>query len=309
MFFFNMQAATAAATDLAVQTALPPTSSNNIVPTTTDNVSSSTPSPPPGTETIRKTFQVNKVRQLIDLNGSTTNFHVGIRVSSKDRKPYDIALIDQTILDQQPELPYQHIDNGEYSGNLVQDKNVFQNYFLVMRADSPCDCDVEIVKTEIPPAQTQSSHEQFVVASNSTNSALIPHQPQSPLMSQATTTGSSSSSSGSSRIRYWLKSGIITALVVLGVYLVYRYYSKSNAGNKPAAGPFSFISATGVEGSSTAAKATIGLPSPPSPASGGSSSQHDSVRGPTSKYSRPNPSSSSIQNPVISRLKKLNINK
>ena len=102
---------------------------------------------------IKKTYNLTKIGQLIDLNGDTTNFDISFKVVSKNGDPFDIVVVDQTTLDNSPELQYRTASNGQMSGNIVQDKNVYQNYFISLKSDQPCVCDVEIIKKEIPNAQ------------------------------------------------------------------------------------------------------------------------------------------------------------
>lgn len=102
--------------------------------------------------TVNKTYSLNKIKQLIDLNGDTTNFNVTFKVASKNGEPFDIIVADQTTLDNSPELEFKKAPNGQMSGNIIQDKGVYQNYFLVLKADTPCECNVEIIKKEIQGA-------------------------------------------------------------------------------------------------------------------------------------------------------------
>jgi len=119
----------------------------------------------------KKTYSVGKIKQLIDLNGESTNFDAQFRIVSKNKEPFDILVVDQTTLDNNPNLEYKKADNGEISGNIVHDKNVYQNYFIILKADQPCECEVEITKKELPktavmpaqnsPTQTKKSENTF----------------------------------------------------------------------------------------------------------------------------------------------------
>lgn len=104
--------------------------------------------------TNRQTHQVGKIKKLIDLNGDTTNFDITFRVASRNKEPFELLVVDQTTLDNTPNLEYKKVDNGAISGNIVHDKNVYQNYFLILKAENPCDCDVEITKKELPKTLT-----------------------------------------------------------------------------------------------------------------------------------------------------------
>lgn len=93
---------------------------------------------------------LSKVKQLVDLNGDSVNFEIKFRVSTKNKEPFDLLVVDQTTLDNNPALEYKKITEGEISGSIVQDKNIYQNYFLILKADTPCECMVEIQKKELP---------------------------------------------------------------------------------------------------------------------------------------------------------------
>lgn len=99
-----------------------------------------------------KIYNVSKVKQLVDLNGDTTNFELKFQVSSKNNCEFETLVVDQTTLDSNPNLEYKKAQ-GTISGTIVADKNVYQNYFLVLRSDKPCECVVKIDKKEIPPNQ------------------------------------------------------------------------------------------------------------------------------------------------------------
>ena len=98
----------------------------------------------------KTTYQLNKFKTLIDLNGDTTNFSIAFRVTPHDpRIPVDMLVITQTDLDNNENLEYKRIQ-GEISGDVVHDKGIYQNYYLILKAEQPCQCDVEIMKQEIP---------------------------------------------------------------------------------------------------------------------------------------------------------------
>lgn len=105
----------------------------------------------------KKTYKLSKIKQLIDLNGDSTNFDIQFKVTSTDNAPFDIIVVDQTTLDNSPELEYKKV-NGQISGSMVQDKNVYQNHFIVLKADNPCQCDVEIIKKELPKTKTAEEY-------------------------------------------------------------------------------------------------------------------------------------------------------
>jgi hypothetical protein len=104
-----------------------------------------------------KNYSVSKVKQLIDLNGDSTNFDISFRVTSQNNAPFDILVVDQATLDGNPDLKYKSVTNGSISGRIKHDKNVYQNHFMILRAENPCECNVEIRKTDLQPAPVQQA--------------------------------------------------------------------------------------------------------------------------------------------------------
>jgi hypothetical protein len=80
--------------------------------------------------TFQKEYLLNKVKQLIDLNGDSVNFRIKFAVKSKNGEPFELTVADQTTLDNN-NLVYEKVTNGQRSGEVFQDKNVYQNFFLV----------------------------------------------------------------------------------------------------------------------------------------------------------------------------------
>lgn len=100
--------------------------------------------------TKQQTLSVNKLKQLIDLNGDSTNFHINYKIESKNQKPFDILIVDQTTLDNTPNLEYKKVEKGVVSGEIKQENNIYQNYFLVIKADEPVECVLTIDKKDLP---------------------------------------------------------------------------------------------------------------------------------------------------------------
>lgn len=96
-------------------------------------------------------YKINKIKQLIDINGDATNFDATFTAISKDGTEFDVLVIDQTTLDNTEELEYKKAEGGKMGGRIVADKNVYQNHFLILKSDKPCDVEVEITKQEIQP--------------------------------------------------------------------------------------------------------------------------------------------------------------
>ena len=102
-----------------------------------------------------QSYNLGKIKQLVDLNGDSTNFDLTFNATSKDGKEFEALVVDQTMLDNDPNPQYKKAEKGTISGNIVADKNVYQNYFLLLRSTEPCEVEVKLVKKEIQPAPQQ----------------------------------------------------------------------------------------------------------------------------------------------------------
>lgn len=98
----------------------------------------------------KKIYTLSNIRTLIDLNGDSINFEATFNIVSKNKEPFYVLVIDQTTLDNNPNHEYKIADKGQISGTITQDKNVYQNFFILLKADKPCECEVEISKKDLP---------------------------------------------------------------------------------------------------------------------------------------------------------------
>jgi hypothetical protein len=98
---------------------------------------------------VKQTHNLGKIKKLIDLNGDSINFDLSFTVTCKDDTPFNALVVDQSTLDNGQELVYKEVKKT-ISGNILADKNVYQNYFLILKSDNPCDIELEIVKKDLP---------------------------------------------------------------------------------------------------------------------------------------------------------------
>ena len=153
----------------------------------------------------KKTYSLSKIKQLIDLNGDSTNFDLKFKVTCKDDSPFQVLVVDQTTLDNTETLEYKDV-TGVISGNVIADKNVFQNHFLILKSDNQCEVDVEIIKTELPK----------------TPDSVIQQQNQPVLNPQ--TQPIRHTSQGTS----WLKIGLIALVIIGGGLLLWYLYKRKS---------------------------------------------------------------------------------
>ena len=101
------------------------------------------------------TYKVSKQNQLIDLNGTMVNFDLTFTATSKDNLPFETVVMDQAGLDTTPNLEYKQVTEGSISGNIISDKNMYQNFFLVLRAPQETEIEVTIDLKPIMPRQVE----------------------------------------------------------------------------------------------------------------------------------------------------------
>jgi hypothetical protein len=88
-----------------------------------------------------KTYQIDKHKQLIPLNGSTVNFSCFFEVKSKDKKPFQLTIVEQGKIKPKE---YKLVEDGYINGQIESDGQL-KSYFLVLKAQQPCECDVRII--------------------------------------------------------------------------------------------------------------------------------------------------------------------
>jgi hypothetical protein len=97
-----------------------------------------------------KTYTLNNTKKLIDLNGDFVNFRLTWKVESSNNSPYYVAIADQDSLDSGSDLEFEK-HNGAIGGDISSSNNDYKNYSLVLKSDSPCECDITINIEEIEP--------------------------------------------------------------------------------------------------------------------------------------------------------------
>lgn len=151
-------------------------------------------------DTSTKTYQIDKHKQLIPLNGATVNFSCFFEVKSKDNKPFQIAIVEQGEIKPKE---YKLVDNGQINGKFESDGQL-KTYFMVLKAQQPCDCDVQIIVKPKEPFKESSS----------------PIQPQNSFNQQEMNSEVVVATEESYfQMKYIL--GISAAVII--VYLLYRY--------------------------------------------------------------------------------------
>jgi hypothetical protein len=101
-------------------------------------------------------YSISSIKQLIDLNGSRVNFHLTFQVKSVTNEPFDALVVTQEMLDSNSPLNYQRAE-GEISGQIKNDNNVYNSYFLCVKSDKVMEIDVTVNITDVPPVVTPTA--------------------------------------------------------------------------------------------------------------------------------------------------------
>lgn len=152
------------------------------------------------------TYLVNSIKTLIDLNGDATNFHLVFNVKSANNAPFEMAIVDQQTMNTQESLQYQLIKEGEINGELTWDRNIFQTFYMILKAKNPTEISVDLDLNLIEP----SSFNETV------------QQPELQMVKGI-------SSSPKTETNYTLYLGILIACVVVGIIV---YFNKDAEGSK-----------------------------------------------------------------------------
>ena len=99
---------------------------------------------------VKSSHNLKNIPQLVDLNAGSKNFELTFTVRTQNGEPFHAVVVDQKTLDSS-QYNYKLVNEGQISGTVINDKNVQDNFYLVLKADTPCVCTVEVNKREIPP--------------------------------------------------------------------------------------------------------------------------------------------------------------
>jgi hypothetical protein len=164
-----------------------------------------------------KSYEITKIKQLIDLNGDSVNFDINFRVYTRDKRPFEMTIVDQATLDNNTSIEYQKVVDGDINGQIIEDKNVYKNYFIILKAEQPCVCFVEIDKKELPVntnVNTNLNNNMNTNLNNNMNTNIkTPMIPKQPIKVKKSFP--------------WLSLFTVIALAGLSYYL-YKYFTKSN---------------------------------------------------------------------------------
>ncbi len=129
----------------------------------------------------QQTFIVDQHKQLVDLNKDLVNFNLNFKVASTSGAPFQAVVVTQRQLDNNMNLQYKNSNpDGTLSGNIVADKNIRNNYILVLKAEQQCEVVVNIDCKPIQanPANMQAQQQRQMQPQQQNGGNMPPQQQQ-----------------------------------------------------------------------------------------------------------------------------------
>lgn len=96
------------------------------------------------------TLQLTKVRQLLDINKDMINFHCKYTVKSTENNPFQVGVVSQSQLDNDEQVDFKMVEHNYLSEEVTFDKNIYQNFFLCLKAPLPTNVEVTLELEELP---------------------------------------------------------------------------------------------------------------------------------------------------------------
>jgi hypothetical protein len=96
-----------------------------------------------------KTYTLSKVQQLVDLNNDVVNFRLKFHIESKEGKPFQAVVVSQSQLDSDEDIQFQNVDSV-ISGDVENNNNVYQNYYILLKSDTPVTVNVTTLFEPLP---------------------------------------------------------------------------------------------------------------------------------------------------------------
>lgn len=88
-------------------------------------------------------YKIGKIQQLVDLSENHTNFKCTFKIVAPPDAVYNMLVVTQSQLDNDDFTPSFRKERGESGGEIIADKNVQENYFLILKSDDkPVDLEV-----------------------------------------------------------------------------------------------------------------------------------------------------------------------
>lgn len=171
-----------------------------------------------------KKIKLSPIKQLIDLNGEKVNFDLNFEVKTIDNSPFEALVVTQAILDSGEEIKYKNVSEGIITGNIVADKGIYDNYFILLRAKKEVECEVNISIKDIN--QNLENQKRVVLPIQNKNQNHIEMNKKNENIQQIENQHQNKISKKNNKINWKL---IITIFIlILGSFLLWYFYKNSS---------------------------------------------------------------------------------
>jgi hypothetical protein len=106
------------------------------------------PNPSP---TSNNQYVINNVQQLFAINNNLVNFKSKFQVTSLSNEPFQGLVVNQQTLDSGQALQFRTADAGIFSGEITQDNNMPNNWYLVLKSPKPNKVTIDFQTVPIAP--------------------------------------------------------------------------------------------------------------------------------------------------------------
>lgn len=107
-------------------------------------------------------YVINNVQQLFPINNNYVNFNAKFQVKSLSGEPFQGIVVNQQALDSGQVLQFRNAEQGLFSGEIRQDNNVPDNWYLALKSPKPnkVTINVQTVQIDAAPQQNPSQVQQ-----------------------------------------------------------------------------------------------------------------------------------------------------
>ena len=165
---------------------------------------------------MEKQVGINNIKQLFNINKENTNFSATFSVSSAEKKPFYIAVVNQTNIDND-EIQFKIVNDGTISGNVKSDKNIKDDYYIALKSDEN---NIVNIKTTLEPLPMQDlNYEPTQPSSQPSSQPTGQVQPSQPAGPVASTQPQGFFGDHNKIIKYLL---IVLVGLIIG-YIIYKF--------------------------------------------------------------------------------------
>lgn len=154
-------------------------------------------------------YTIGKTRQLIQLNEGNENFELSFQVNrTSQRGEFYGVILDEQNAKSEMDTTFQPSNNGMLTGQMTWNQNIPKKFFLVLYADEPLNVSVDIKMSPLSPVKEEQKE---VEVKETFDDEVVPPKKKRGFLG-------------------YLKIFLIIAMIGVGAYLLYRYFTKPKVG-------------------------------------------------------------------------------